>query len=302
MHSGRVRPRRLRLEVDEQWVALEDFLVRKLGSFTYGTVRRIINGGLVTVNGVVRARKWRVRRGDEVCVDVPPHLLMVHVEAVDKPLRILWEDGMCVVVDKPAGWRVMPDKSSLDTRLLGAVMRLTGDRPFVVHRLDKDTSGVIVFGRNRAAASVLARQFENREVEKEYVAVVEGSPPSRGIIEAPIGYVAGEDPPFRVAKGGLPSVTAYEVEYEEGGVAWLRVRPLTGRTHQIRIHLAHIGCPILADPLYGGRKEVAGMVVQRLPLHAYRLSFRSPAGCPVDAIAPLPPDMVRLKEHLGGGG
>jgi 23S rRNA pseudouridine1911/1915/1917 synthase len=248
-------------------------------------------------------------------------------------MAILHEDDCVVVVDKPAGMIVHPAKGHWEGTLASALAHHFGalsgrggpTRPGIVHRLDRDTSGVIVAAKNDQAHDALAAQFKSRQVEKEYLAIVAGVPDrDRDVIAEPIG----DHPTHREKKAirredasGREAVTEYEVVERFLGYALVRARPRTGRTHQIRLHLAHIGCPVLCDRLYGGRAKITELellprdkvgqdnplsrqaaneaLLERQALHAHRLAFSHPtSGTQLRFEAPMPADMERTLAAL----
>jgi 23S rRNA pseudouridine1911/1915/1917 synthase len=292
--------------VDEH-VRLEDLLAVRYPSLSLGTLRRAMVGGCVCVNGVARQRKWRLRPGDVVTLNLKG-VLKMEIGPVEYPLEVLWEDKFAIAVNKPAEIGTIPDTRNDDTALLGGVYHITGTRPFVVHRLDRGTSGVIVLAKSSRTAKFLMLQFEERSVEKEYLALVDGEPPAEGEVDARIGRVAGGEPRFQAIEDGLPSRTGYRIEERFGDFGLVRAKPFTGRTHQIRIHMAHIGHPLAVDPLYGRRDvlrecDIRGggdetVVMGRLTLHAERIAFDSPSGHRAEVRAPVPADLDGLLETL----
>jgi len=225
----------------------------------------------------------------------PPQPLDVEPEAI--PLRIVYEDEDLLVVDKPAGLTVHPAPGHARHTLVNALLAHCGDlsgvggvlRPGIVHRLDKDTSGLLLVAKNDRAHAGLSRQLKERTVEKGYLALV------RGRIEQPEGVIEGaigRDPRNRkrmaIVEGGRPARTAYRVREYLDGMTLVEVAPSTGRTHQIRVHFAAAGHPIVGDALYGKPSSLVG----RQFLHAYRLAFRHPAdGRAVAFESPLPADL-----------
>ncbi len=255
--------------------------------------------------------------GDAIDVIVPPPQ-DYDVEPEDIPLDVLYEDGDLLVINKPAGMVVHPAAGNWHGTLVNAVLFHSPDlegvggmrRPGIVHRLDKDTSGVIVVAKNDAAHRNLQAQFKSREVEKEYLALVYGGmSPERGEINAAIG----RDPRDRkrmgvVAAGqGRPATTRYETlaayRMPSTGerLSLLACRPLTGRTHQIRVHLAHVNHPIVCDEVYGRRRKLPFTCTRQF-LHAHRLRFRLPgSGAIVQISAPLPPDLQAILDRIAEG-
>jgi 23S rRNA pseudouridine1911/1915/1917 synthase len=259
--------------------------------------------------------------GEEVDVSLPqPAPAGPQAEAI--PLDVLYEDDDLVVVNKPAGMVVHPAKGHWAGTLTGALAfhfqqlsSLGGPhRPGIVHRLDRDTSGVIVVAKTDQAHMELARQFEQRCIEKEYFAISRGAVDrDRDWIEQPVGVHPYHRERMAIrAKHGTSRAasTFYEVDERFDGFVTFRVWPKTGRTHQIRVHLDHIGCPVLCDPLYGGHKRITrgeirrtphddSLVLDRLALHARRLHLRHPAsGELVEFTAPLAPDLAAALEEL----
>jgi 23S rRNA pseudouridine1911/1915/1917 synthase len=283
------------------------FLASKLPAYSRATVRRAIDAGHVRVDEAASKASLRLKAGGRVVVqqmDVPRE----GPAPQEIPLTILHEDDAIVVVNKPAGMIVHPAKGHWEGTLASALAHHFGQlsgrggpsRPGIVHRLDRDTSGVIVVAKNDQAHDALAAQFKSRQVEKVYLAIVAGVLNyDRDVIDEPIG----DHPTHREKKAirredasARPAVTAYEVLERFAGYTYIRAMPKTGRTHQIRLHLAHVGAPVLCDRLYGGRariteleliprekigqdmRETAGwpVILERQALHAHRLTFTHP--------------------------
>lgn len=307
------------------------FLANRLPAFSRSTLRRAIDAGHVCVDDRAGKASLRLRAGNQVVVvqlEPPPE----GPAPQDIPLVILYEDDAIVVVDKPAGMIVHPAKGHWEGTLASALAHHFGalssrggpTRPGIVHRLDRDTSGAIVVAKNDQIHDALSAQFKSRQVEKKYLAIVVGVPDrDRDVIDEPIG----DHPTQREKKairredaGARTATTIYDVVERFSGYALLRAMPKTGRTHQIRLHLAHIGCPVLCDRLYGGRAKITELeliprgaiardalhadsvdepLLERQALHAHRLSFSHPTtGDRMQFEAPIPPDIERTLAAL----
>ncbi|HEV8632035.1 MAG TPA: RluA family pseudouridine synthase [Thermoanaerobaculia bacterium] len=289
-------------------VRLDRALVRHLADLALPrvAVARWVRDGRVQVNGEAAAKpSLRLARGDLVAVALPPPPAdEPPLRAQELPLVILWEDDHLLALDKPAGLVVHPTWGHRDGTLLNGLLWRAREwqgaaHPRLVHRLDKDTSGLMLVTKTRAAHAGLARAFQRREVGKEYLAVVYGRPPADGgRIELAIARDPS-DPKRRLAgaPGGRPAVTDWRVVAATGEHALLACRPRTGRTHQLRVHLAASALPIVGDPLYG-----AGVTppFHRQALHAARLTFTHPVTREaMELETPLPADLRDLLTTLG---
>lgn len=291
-----------------------DRVVAMMCSASRSEVARWIEERLIRCNDeVVTARSHRVREGDriDVAVDVgaggPPAL--EPDPSVEVP--VVYEDDDLVVVDKPAGSVVHPGAGNARGTLVQGLlarypeMAAVGDpaRPGIVQRLDKDTSGLMVVARRAEAYDELVRQLGAREVERRYLTLVWGAPTSSsGLVDAPIGRSAREPTRMAVSAQGREARTRYEVREvfsQPAEVALLECRLETGRTHQIRVHLAAIGHPVVGDDRYGGAR--AALAVPRMFLHATHLAFEHPCrpGERLELDAPLPPDLQEVLDSLG---
>ena len=271
--------------------------------------QELIKAGLVTVNAQVRKPSQEVREGDLIDIRIPPPVSVeVSPEAI--PLNILYEDADLIVINKPPGLVVHPapghDSGTLVNALLHHCTDLKGIggelRPGIVHRLDLDTSGTLVVAKNEQAMMHLAAQFKGRSVRKEYVALVWGRPrPPSGRIETLVGRNPHDRKKMSASPhSGKPAITNYETLGTFGDVSYLRVHIETGRTHQIRVHLAHIGHPVVGDRQYGGaRRAQLPVPAERQMLHAERLAFQHPrTGLELEFVSPLPDDMKNLLAAL----
>jgi 23S rRNA pseudouridine1911/1915/1917 synthase len=298
------------VDEDGAGARLDAWLARQATGLSRARVQALIEGGHVTLDGRPSRPSARLRPGQEVEARVPP-AAPATPRPEDIPVAIVHEDEDLLVVDKPAGLVVHPgagrDGGTLVNALLRHVETLSGvggvARPGIVHRLDKGTSGLLVVAKNDAAHQALSRQFASREVEKEYLALVLGVPRARsGRVDTPIGRDPGNRK--RMAAGtarGREAHTRYTLAAAYDGAALLRVRIATGRTHQIRVHLASIGHPVAGDPTYGGRRAppsrsaearrvLAGLA--RPALHAARLRFTHPRTArALEFESPLPADL-----------
>jgi len=304
---------------------LDWFLAQQFPAYSRTHLRRVINAAAVKVNGLRTKASHRMGEGERITIELPD--LPRHGPiAEDIPLAILYEDEWLAAVNKPPGMVVHPAKGHWSGTLAGALQFhfehlscLGGPtRPGIVHRLDRDTSGVIVVAKHDRAHMGLARQFEDRTVLKEYFAVVAGQPNvDRDSIDLPIGVHPQQREKMAVRRGdptSRPAQSFYEVLKRFDGFASVRVTPKTGRTHQIRVHLASIGCPVLCDRAYGGRALITRgellrprgdddtVVLDRQALHASRLQLVHPVtGREVVFEAPLADDLralvATLEEH-----
>ncbi len=287
---------------------LDKFLVSKLPEYTRSRLQSWIKAGRVTVEGqVVQKTGARLDRPAEITLRVPPTTPSELVpEAI--PLEILYEDRNLLVINKPAGMVVHPSAGHQAGTLVHAVLahapNIEGvggvQRPGVVHRLDKNTSGVIVLAKNDATHQALQDQFQARTVEKTYLALVDGSPPTpSGRIEAAID----RDPSHRQRMGVVPpgrgreALTEYYTQQQFRRHTYLKLHPMTGRTHQIRVHLAFLGCPVAGDLVYGRKK--ATVPLSRHFLHAAALTLAIPGeNRPRTFTAVLPPDLEAVLAEL----
>jgi 23S rRNA pseudouridine1911/1915/1917 synthase len=302
------------LRAEAGGVRLDKWLASQMPDRSRAEIQRWIEAGQVTHGGSALKASHRVSGGEVIEVVIPP-AEDYDVEPEDVPLVVLYEDRDLLVIDKPAGMVVHPAAGNWHGTLVNAVLfhspSLEGvggaHRPGIVHRLDKDTSGVILVAKNDASHRELQAQFKNREVEKTYLALVYGGmSPERGEINAAVG----RDPRDRKRMGvvpasqGRPAATRYETQAAYRmpttgeRLSLLACRPLTGRTHQIRVHLAHVHHPIVGDEVYGPRRKLP-FACPRQFLHAARLRFRLPSTQEtVEFSAPLPPDLQAVLELL----
>ena len=306
----------LDLPAESRGQRLDRTLAERLPGESRAALQRLMRGGRILVAGRPARPSDRVRGGERVEIDHPAPVPSA-LAAEDLPLAILHEDADLLVLDKPPGQTVHPGAGSPGGTVVNALLHhcrdLSGvggvERPGIVHRLDKDTSGVLAVAKNDLAHRALAAQFKAREVEKVYEALVWGRPrASRGVIDSAIGRHPTARTRMTVRPDGRPSRTAYRVLYTRGPVSFLEIRPETGRTHQIRVHLSSMSHPIVGDRLYGGRRDLNragppfGEILRSyagLALHARRLSFTHPrTGERLAFEAPRPPELQVLLDRL----
>jgi 23S rRNA pseudouridine1911/1915/1917 synthase len=287
-----------------------DLAVSAVGGISRAHAQRLIADGRATVDGRRGRASDRLRGGERILVELsaPPDPTLVP-ESI--PLRVAYEDDTMLIVDKPAGLVVHPSAGHATGTLVHALLGRAAERgeplgaiagvgrPGIVHRLDKETSGLIVVAKTDAAQASLMRQFGSRTVEKEYLALVRGSAEApRGRIEAPIGRDPRDRQRMAVVASGREAVTEYRVLGQGGGYTLLALRPLTGRTHQLRAHLAYLGLPIAGDLRYGGGPGPGGL--PRQFLHAARLELDRPLdGRRLAAWSELPADLAAALERSG---
>ena len=284
---------------------IDKYVALKLGEgYSRVYARSLIEGSFVLVNGGKIKPRYIAKQGDEVLVRMPAAGGR-GIEAENIPVRVLYEDDCVIVVDKPAGMVVHPgagnNKSTLVNALLYHCRNLpdTGDelRPGIVHRLDRDTSGVLVAAKNDRALRSLSKQFQKRTVKKRYIALVSGRVVfDNGVVDIPIARHAVTRQKMDVAAGkGRSARTVYHVVRRFHDFTLLRLEPETGRTHQIRVHMRHIGHPVLGDRIYG---KAGGM--DRQALHAEMIGFSHPdTGEYMEFYSPVPDDIMEVIRKSG---
>ena len=300
---------RIELQADAPGQRVDRFLAEHT-QLSRSAIQRLARDGRVTANGAAVEPAYKVRAGEALVVDVPDAEPALSLLGEDIPVDVLYEDDDVLVVNKPAGLVVHPAHGHATGTLVNAVVgKVTADtgraaaRPGIVHRLDKDTSGVMIIAKNDVAQLALARQLQGRRFDKEYLALVWGDPGEQPVvIEAPVSRDAADRRRMAVRAGGRESTTRFAriATYGAGAErrALLHVKPLTGRTHQIRVHLAYGRLPIVGDPVYG-RKSVERDGLGRQFLHAWRLSVNLPHSGPRTFTAPMPEDLRAYLASLG---
>jgi 23S rRNA pseudouridine1911/1915/1917 synthase len=290
-----------------------DRFVADASGLSRSHVQKLISEGRLTREGAALKANAIVLPGDRVVIDIPPTIALDLVgEAI--PLTVVYEDDDVLVIDKPAGLVVHPSPGHDTGTLVHALLGRAGGaeyggiagvrRPGIVHRLDRDTSGLLMVAKNDVAQAGLMAQFKARRVKKTYLALVLGTVAAAvGRIEAPIGRNPRQRTRMAVVADGRESVTGYRVRERFAGWTLLELDLITGRTHQIRVHLEAIGHGVAGDPVYGtGTSRRGPDGLGRLFLHAWRLEFTSPTtGALIRASAPLPPELEAVLERLRAG-
>ncbi len=292
---------------DMEGIRLDKVLAEAYDGLSRSYIQKLFADGRITVNGAVtEEKKTSASAGDEVVISVPePRRL--HLEAEDIPLDIVYEDDSVIVVNKPAGMVVHPAPGSPSGTLVNALLYRYGDRlssingvirPGIVHRIDKDTSGLLMVARNDLAHESLSRQLAEHSITRKYTAIVRDNiKEDEGTVEGPIG----RDPKNRlrnaVVEGGKPAVTHYRVLERFGSHTLIEAVLETGRTHQIRVHMTYIRHPLLGDTLYAA--QTGSITAPRQMLHAGTLGFVHPISAEyMEFTAPLPEDFRKTLEKL----
>ena len=290
---------KIELVASEAGSRLDSYVAARCPQLSRSHVQKLIDDGLVAVNGRASKSGYKLRDGDRIVVEIPsPQPIAPQPE--DIPLSIVYEDDDVLVIDKPAGLTVHPAPGHPEHTLVNAILAhcpslsINGSiRPGIVHRLDKDTSGVMMIAKNDAAQKSLSSQIKDRTVFKQYNVLVHGHlSPEHGVIDAPMGRDPMNRKRMAVVGSGREARTRYSVLKYFNGYTLLEVTLETGRTHQIRVHLSALGFPVAGDSVYGKASKVVG----RQFVHASRLGFNLPSnGKWVEFAAPLPED---LKESV----
>ncbi|CAN5247656.1 RluA family pseudouridine synthase [soil metagenome] len=299
---------RLEVEADADGERVDRFLAERT-RLSRSAIQRLARDGRVRAGATTVDPAYRVRAGDRLVVDVPAPAPAVSLEPESIAIGVLYEDEDVLVVDKPAGLVVHPAYGHHSGTLMNAAAgRATGEegrdaaRPGIVHRLDKDTSGVMIVAKTDVAHLALARQLHARRFGKEYLALVWGDPgPQPGVIDAPLTRDTADRRRMVVRQTGREAITRFTriAVYSAGAsrAALLHVRPETGRTHQIRTHLAFARLPVVGDPVYGRTRDPSGL--GRQWLHAWRLTVRLPSAGERTFTAPLAAELRAFTDTLG---
>lgn len=294
---------KISLTADESGVRLDSFVSGKQPQLSRTFAQRLIAEGFITVNGKTAKASQKLEAGDEISIEIPPPEPS-RLSAEDIPLNIVYEDDDLLVVDKPSGMTVHPAPGNPEHTLVNAVLAHLPSlpdgsgslRPGIVHRLDKDTSGLIIIAKKRQSLNNLASQFKAHSVSKIYLVLVKGRlAPQKGFIEAPIGRDPHNRQRMAIVEKGKESLTGYRVIRYIKDCSLLEVKLETGRTHQIRVHLSAIGYPVMGDATYG----VKSPYLSRQFLHAHRLGFKLPSGGNyVEFESPLPLDLQQALDNM----
>lgn len=301
-----MEPIRLRASEESKNQRLDAFLASSLDGLTRSQATRLIESGEVAVDGKPVSKSYKLAGGEDIAVTLPEP---EPVEAVpqDIPLDVVYEDADVIVVNKPSGMVVHPAPGHPDGTLVNALLyhcagTLSGVggalRPGIVHRIDRDTSGLIIAAKNDAAHQYLSAQLADHTLARTYECIVVGAlREDRGTVDAPIARHPTDRKRMAVVAGGREAVTHWEVIARYPGYTHVRCRLETGRTHQIRVHMAYIGHPILGDTVYGAKKEVPGLTGQCL--HAVGLRFLHPRTHEVVELScPLPEEFTRMLQKI----
>ena len=294
---------RLELTASRGGERLDIFLAQEAGELTRSQIKRLIEDGMVLVNGQPGRPSQRVRAGDHVSLTVPPPR-PIALEPEEIPLSVVYQDDHLLVIDKPAGLTVHPAPGHPSGTLVNALLAMVPDlkgiggaiRPGIVHRLDKETSGLMVVAKTHQAHLKLSRRIKERQVKKGYLALVSGAlTPREGVIDAPIGRNPRNRKKMAVVDDGRTARTRYKVLRSNKQYSLVEVILETGRTHQIRVHFASLGHPLVGDRVYGKRSPF----LDRQFLHAHLLGFAHPGtGAWREFTSPLPADLQAVLDVI----
>jgi len=301
---------------------IDQFLVDRLPYLSRAGVQRLIEDGMITVNGRPTKSSYKIKAGDDVLMVAPPE--PVHELTPEPiPLDIIYEDEHFLALNKQAELIVHPARGRWTGTLVNGLVHygkkwstINGDwRPGILHRLDRNTTGIMLVAKSDEAHWRIARQFENRTIQKNYLAVVHGVPPLLSdIIDLPLGkdkYAREKQAVRKESNGGRPATTIYQIlesltapSEKSAKFAVVKLMPKTGRTHQLRVHMSALGFPIVGDSMYGGKPFSHGdFSFQRQALHAHEITFVHPGTLKTMTLtAPLPPDIRELLRLLGAKG
>jgi 23S rRNA pseudouridine1911/1915/1917 synthase len=281
------------ITADQKGARLDVYLAGQLQELSRAFIQKLCDTGKIAVNGMEVKPGYKLKESDTIKVDYDPAQLeeIPHIE-----LPVLYEDDDCLVIDKPVGVLThskgdFNPEATVATFLRSHIKGMEGNRAGIVHRLDRATSGVIIGAKNQGALSWLQKQFSQRKAKKTYIAIVQGSMrESEALIDMPIERNPKAPATFRVGINGKHAKTHYKVMLANNGLSLLELKPETGRTHQLRVHLAQLGHPIVGDTLYGGK------AAERLYLHAHQLTLTLPSRERITFTSPVPAEFQRTIE------
>jgi 23S rRNA pseudouridine1911/1915/1917 synthase len=307
--AGAAPQHKMTIPLELAGLRLDQALARIFPSHSRSRLQDWLKAGHIRLDGGLRDAKFRVCGGESLEVDAAPQPAELAQAPEDIPLSIVYEDEHILVIDKPVGLVVHPGSGNWSGTLLNALLhhspQLAGvPRAGIVHRLDKDTSGLMVVAKTPEAQTDLVRQLQARTVRRHYLALVHAAAVGPGMVDAPIGRHPSQRVRMAVVQSGRPAVTHFVVRERLGRATLLECRLETGRTHQIRVHMAHIGHPLVGDATYGVRR-CGDAVIDAFPrqaLHAFRLGLSHPAsGSELGWDVPLPADFEQLLARLRAG-
>ena len=285
---------------EEKGKRLDTYIPSVDTDITRTSAQRLIEDGNILVNGKNAKVSYKIQENDKISVEIPEPK-QIELKAQNIPIEIIYEDSDIIVVNKPKGMVVHPANGNPDGTLVNAIMAICKDslsgiggeiRPGIVHRIDKDTSGLLIVAKNDNAHVKMSEQIKNHEVKKTYIALVRGVfKENEATIDMPIGRSTSDRKKMAVNKNGKNAITHIKVLKRFDKYTLLKVNIETGRTHQIRVHMSYLGHPLLGDDLYGGKLNL----IARHALHAYKLKFTHPFTHEEICISsPMPDDMAKL--------
>ncbi len=285
---------------------LDSYIAENYSELSRTMIKKLIETKNILVNSKEQKASYKVQVNDNICINVP-EAHKTKLKAQNIPIEIIYEDNDIIVVNKPKGLVVHPANGNPDGTLVNAILAICKNslsgiggeiRPGIVHRLDKDTSGLLIVAKNDVAHINISNQIKERRVKKTYIALVRGNvPEEEATINLPIGRSTKDRKKMAVNKNGKQAITHFKVLKRYGKYTLLEVKIETGRTHQIRVHMAEIGYPVVGDVVYSNGKNQFGVVGQML--HSYKLEFAHPTTQKhMELIAPLPPYFKEILEKL----